>query len=36
VVVHGVTFVLASLWLAKQHNNWGIRPLLGRWRRERA
>jgi lipopolysaccharide export system permease protein len=36
LVVHGGTFCLAALWLAKQHNNWGIRPLLGRLRRERA
>jgi len=33
LAVHGGTFLLASLWLAKQHNNWGVRPLLHRFRR---
>ena len=33
LLVHGGTFLLASLWLAKQHNNWGVRPLWLRWRR---
>lgn len=36
LAVHGGTFCLTSLWLAKQHNNWGLRPLLLRLRRERA
>ena len=36
LAVHGGTFLLASLWLAKQHNNWGLRPLLHRFRREPA
>ena len=33
LIVHGGTFAAASLWLAKQHNNWGVRPLLRRLRR---
>jgi len=36
LAVHGGTFCLTVLWLAKQHNNWGVRPLLLRLRRERA
>jgi lipopolysaccharide export system permease protein len=36
LAVHGGTFLLASLWLAKQHNNWGLHPLLRRFRREPA
>jgi lipopolysaccharide export system permease protein len=32
LVVHGGTFLVAALWLAKQHNNWGLRPLLRRFR----
>ena len=36
LLVHGGTFALASLWLAKQHNNWAVRPLLRRFRREPA
>jgi lipopolysaccharide export system permease protein len=31
-VLHGGTFCLALLWLAKQHNNWGLQPLLRRLR----
>jgi lipopolysaccharide export system permease protein len=31
-VLHGGTFGLALLWLAKQHNNWGLQPLLRRLR----
>jgi len=30
LLVHGGTFCLAALWLAKQHNNWNILPLLRR------
>ena len=30
LVLHGGTFAFATLWLAKQHNNWGWRPLLRR------
>jgi len=33
LAVHGGTFVLAWLWLVKQHNNWGLQPLLLRLRR---
>ena len=33
LLVHGGTFCLASLWLAKQHNNWGMKPLLRLLRR---
>ena len=36
LLVHGGTFLLASLWLAKQHNNWAVRPLLQRFRRDPA
>lgn len=36
LAIHGGTFCLTALWLAKQHNNWGLRPLLLRLRRERA
>jgi lipopolysaccharide export system permease protein len=32
LVLHGGTFVIAAFWLAKQHNNWGVRPLLRRLR----
>ena len=32
LLVHGGTFAAASLWLAKQHNNWAVRPLLRRLR----
>lgn len=34
LLVHGGTFALASFWLAKQHNNWGVGPMLLRMRRE--
>ena len=36
LLVHGGTFCLATLWLAKQHNNWGLKPLLRRIRKEHA
>jgi len=37
LLVHGGTFLLATLWLAKQHNNFGILPLLRRlWPRRAA
>ena len=32
VVLHGGTAALALLWLAKQHNNWALAPLLRRLR----
>ena len=32
LVVHGGTFAAASLWLAKQHNNWRVLPLVQRLR----
>jgi lipopolysaccharide export system permease protein len=36
VVVHGGTFLLASLWLARQHNGWALSRLLRRVRRQAA
>ena len=36
LIVHGGTFAAASLWLAKQHNNWAVSPLLRRLRRPAA
>jgi lipopolysaccharide export system permease protein len=30
LLLHGGTFATAALWLAKQHNNWGVVPLLQR------
>lgn len=35
LVLHGGTFATACLWLAKQHNNWAIGPLVLRRLRER-
>src|SRR5262249_48316433 len=32
LVLHGGTFALAAFWLGKQHNNWGLAPLLRRLR----
>jgi lipopolysaccharide export system permease protein len=32
LLVHGGTFALTTLWLAKQHNNWGMASLLQRLR----
>ena len=32
LLLHGGTFLLASLWLAKQHNNWAVRPVMQRLR----
>lgn len=32
LLVHGGTFAAASLWLAKQHNNWRVLPLVQRLR----
>lgn len=31
-LLHGGTLLLAGLWLAKQHNNWALAPLLRRHR----
>lgn len=36
LLLHGGTFAAATLWLAKQHNNWGLAPLLRRLRRKTA
>ena len=36
LLVHGGTFVLASLWLARQHNGWALSRLLRRTRRRAA
>jgi lipopolysaccharide export system permease protein len=36
LLVHGGTFLAASLWLAKQHNNWGLAPLMRRLRKTEA
>jgi lipopolysaccharide export system permease protein len=36
LALHGGTFVAASLWLAKQHNNVALSPLLRRLRERRA
>jgi lipopolysaccharide export system permease protein len=30
LLLHGGTFAFAALWLAKQHNNWGVKRLLKR------
>jgi lipopolysaccharide export system permease protein len=35
VLLHGGTFLAATLWLAKQHNNWGLAPLMRRLRRNK-
>lgn len=32
LALHGGTLLLGGLWLAKEHNNWSLRP----WRRQRA
>ena len=32
LLLHGGTFLLAALWLAKQHNNWAVRPVMQRLR----
>lgn len=32
VLLHGGTFLAGVFWLAKQHNNWGVAPLLQRFR----
>jgi lipopolysaccharide export system permease protein len=32
LLLHGGTFLLAALWLAKQHNNWAVRPVVRRLR----
>ncbi len=32
LLLHGGTFLAATFWLAKQHNNWGVAPLLRRLR----
>jgi lipopolysaccharide export system permease protein len=32
ILLHGGVFVMASLWLAKGHNNWHVRHLLGLWK----
>lgn len=32
VALHGGTLAVAALWLAKQHNNWALAPLLRRLR----
>jgi lipopolysaccharide export system permease protein len=32
LLLHGGTFVATVLWLAKQHNNWAVAPLVRRWR----
>lgn len=32
LLLHGGTFVVAVAWLAKQHNNWALAPLLRRQR----
>ena len=36
LLVHGGTFLFAAGWLAKQHNNWGLVPVLRRLRERRA
>jgi lipopolysaccharide export system permease protein len=36
ILLHGGTFLIATLWLGKQHNNWSLAPLLRRWRERRA
>jgi lipopolysaccharide export system permease protein len=35
LLLHGGTFLAAALWLGKQHNNWGIKPLLRRLQERR-
>ena len=32
LLLHGGTFATAAFWLGKQHNNWGLAPLLQRLR----
>jgi len=36
LLLHGGTFLFAAGWLAKQHNNWGLAPVLRRLRERRA
>lgn len=36
LLLHGGTFAFTLLWLAKQHNNWGLAPALRRLRERRA
>jgi lipopolysaccharide export system permease protein len=36
LLVHGGTFLLGALWLARQHNGWALRSLLRRMRRQAA
>ena len=36
LLLHGGTFLFTVLWLAKQHNNWGLAPLLRQLRERRA
>jgi lipopolysaccharide export system permease protein len=36
LLLHGGTFAVAALWLAKQHNNWAWLSLLRRLRERRA
>ncbi|HZY16817.1 MAG TPA: LPS export ABC transporter permease LptF [Ramlibacter sp.] len=36
VLLHGGVFAAGALWLAKQHNNWELAPLVRRWRRRGA
>jgi lipopolysaccharide export system permease protein len=35
LLLHGGTFLIGSLWLGKQHNNWSLAPLLRHWRERR-
>jgi lipopolysaccharide export system permease protein len=36
LLLHGGTFLFTAGWLAKQHNNWGLAPVLRRLRERRA
>jgi lipopolysaccharide export system permease protein len=36
LLLHGGTFAISALWLAKQHNNWAVGPLVRRLRRQPA
>ena len=36
LLLHGGTLAAALAWLAKQHNNWALAPLLRRHLRNRA
>ncbi len=36
LLLHGGTLALAALWLAKQHNNWALAPLLRRLLKRRS